>query len=667
MNSLEEKKIDIEHFVEKLKEDSSNKIVFIVGAGISVDPPTCCPSWDYYYFNRVVNASMKFYPDIGKFNEYIQHRLKKEQPKKDNQKPRKNLKPELFCQIMYDNLQKDFWGFLDIMLKGKPNFYHSSIAYMMSKKYNDYNVPFVLTTNFDTYIEDSLKKLDVKYKPYINRVPNIKTKGSELKELFKQFKQCKQLELFDIFKRITSTTHQFDPTKDRAVIHLHGSLDRRSSIVLTLRRAGLKLNKKIAKFIEHIFYSYTVIIVGYSGNDYDIMPVFLKNAKSVKKVFWVLYDDKSLKDYYRLDFAYKCDNSFPVKADKRNIFKYILNEYNDNISDSERERIKTLIERTQDEFLDKWASNIKKEAWLNFYSELILKIDPTDEEAKFVAEQADIIIHSCNDSWLVTKALVNHGNALLIQANKHQEATKNTKLETAVNNLLLKNKYQKGVDSLLKAGRNYKLWGRHREYIESMTMMLSKIPCKWDFGDDDPLFYINWLSGKLYDPYLLSLTYYALGISLFNDEKIEHAEESLKIAAGFAIKCGDSMNLINCLEALSKIFHKMKNEELKKQCLAESEKIKKALGIIESTTNYKESKSILDKCKEAADKQTCRLLKGEIKLFFIYNSIFAIIIWIIEPTFWIKILSISLVSLAWIAVKLWHIIKKYLFPDIART
>lgn len=582
-------KISIECFVKELRQNGCKKIVLILGAGISSDPPACCPLWNYDYFNRVVNTSMNLYTDLYKFDIFIQQRIK-------------NIKPELFCQMMYNNLQENFFGFLDIMLMGTQNFNHHSIAQMTSK----YDIPFVLTTNFDTYIENSLDEFNISYNTFINSAPNIKKMSKEIV----------------------------------SVIHLHGSLDERSSIVLTLRRAGLNLKNDISEFIKYIFSSFTVILVGYSGNDDDIFPVFLDNAKLAKKVYWILWDNENSLTQNIYTFANEYYNCSLVLAKKKNIFEYLLNTQNKNkINNFQKESI---ID-TQNKFLNRWASNIKEVAWQNFFSEIILKFDPTEEEAHFISEQSNKIIRSYNDSWLVTKALMNQGMALMIL-----------------------NKYQEAVDSLLKASKNYQQWGRHKEIIECISMMISKLPYKWDWGDDDPLHQIAWLSGKSLDSYSLALYNYAWGISSFNDGKIELAEERLTIAAGFAIRSGDSINLINCLEALSKIFKETNKEELEKQCLTESEKIKKTLGIIESTSKD-EKTDIIFKCKLAAKNEKRSILKGEIIIFLIFNSIVGIIAWIVLPTFLVKIITITLGSLTWIAVKIWNIKKSYLFPDIDRT
>lgn len=586
---LTNKKINIECLIEKLEQINFNEIALILGAGISFDPPACCPLWNYDYLNRVVNSSMNLYGDLYKFEKFIQHRLK-------------NIKPELFFQIMYNNFQENFFGFLDIMLMGKPNFNHYSIAQMALK----HHVPFILTTNFDTYIENSLDEFGIQYKLFINNSPSIKKLTKE-----------------NIY-----------------VIHLHGSLDERSSIVLTLRRAGLNLKDDISEFIKYIFSSFTVILVGYSGNDDDIFPVFLHNAKLAKKVYWILWDNENSLTHNISSFAKECHNCYLVMANKENIFEYLLNRHNQNHVNNVQK--KSMID-AQNRFLNRWAANIKEEAWQNFLSEIILQIDPTKEEALFISEQSNKIIRGSSDQWLVTKALMNHGIALM-----------------------LLNEYEKGVDSLLKAAKSYLKWGRHKEMIECITMMISKIPPKWDWGDEDPLFWTSWLSGKTYDPYLLALNNYAWGILSFNDGRIDLAEERLKIAVGFAKKCGDSVNLIHCLEVLSKVFSKKGKTELARQCLAESNKIKKALGFIESAADDKKSNFISD-CELAAKKEMHFLLKGEIILFLVFTIFSAIIAWIIVPLFWVRILCVSLGALTWVAVKIWNIKKNLIFPDIVRT
>lgn len=592
--------LSIDDAVQKLKKAKSNELIIFVGAGVSVTSPSCSPTWNSL-LERAINSIKKAHSGIADFYNLIIHRSNK-------------IKPELLCQLLYNNLHGDFFTFLDILNMGKPNNNHHNIASVA----REYKIPAILTTNFDTYIEKSLCEADLKYKLYINSAPRSLRKSLNSKSIDRKY---------------------------LPLIKLHGSLDERATIILTLRQTGRNLKKDLSELLQYVFSYYTVLLVGYSGNDDDIFPVILNNAKSAKKVYWVLYDKNSLTDNIQA-FAMKCPNCSLVallkdtNKDEVNIFEKLLNE---EIAKKYHEE-QALIDY-QNEFLYKWASSINEIAWKNFFSELILLLDPSKDEVAFVAEQSYKIIRENKDPSLVTKALMNHGISMVVL-----------------------NEYEKAIESLLKAVDQYMIWGRHREVIECLSMMVAKIPIKWEWRGNDPLFWTSWLSGKTYDPYCLGLSNYAEGLFFLKDGRIKLSKERLLVAAGYAKKCGDSITLVNCLESLNRIFSITKEKHLEEQCLIAAYKIKNALGVNKSDIDIENMDSIIiDMCESYAKIETRSLIVGEIVIFLVFCIITAILAWIISPNLRVGILSWSLGALTWIVVKVWNVAKKFRYTSIDRS
>ena len=591
--------------VQELKKAKPNELVIFVGAGISKDPPSSCPL-SKELMGRAIDSAKKAHSGLADFHSFINCRTKR-------------IKTELFCQILHSNLREDFFAFLDILNMGMPNSNHLNIAYIAS----EYKTPIILTTNFDTYIEkalDTLDKVGFKYKLHVNSAPrrlrkSLNNKGPE-----------------EIYLPV--------------VVKLHGSLDERASIIFTLRLAGLRLKKDLFDLLRIVFTSYTVLLVGYSGNDDDIFPVILSSAKSAKGVYWVLRNNEgSLTDNIEA-FDDECPNCRLVGADGRNIFARLLDKDSDEKYDQGKE---DKMETHQNKFLRRWASGINEMAWKNFFSEIIL-LDPSKEEATFIAAQSDKIIRGNDDPWLVTKALKNRGLALIV----------------------LK-EYEKALESLLKAAGRYMNMGRHREVIECLSMMVDKIPGEWEWRGNDPLFWTSWLSGKTYDPYCLGLSSYAAGLCYLRKGRMDLAQKRLSIAAGYAKQCGDRITLVNCLESLSKVFNIAKDKKRENQCLTEVGKIKKALGVVESYTGTEKSKivaeksKIIDECDRDAKEEKQRLIIGEIFLFLIVCVIFTILALIISPTVRLGILSSAVGALTYVAAKVWNVKKKFRYTDIDRT
>ena len=572
--------------VEHVKKSAGEGLVLFLGAGISVAPPSNCPAWNAFLELAILSAH-KAHAGLGRYCELVRSRLS-------------SLKPELLCQVLYNNLLGDFFGFLDILYMGQPNDSHYGIAHMA----REYAIPVILTTNFDVHIENALDLIGSKYSLHICSCPRRLRKSLKSKSNLKS---------------------------ETPVIKVHGSLDDRASIMLTLRQAGRKLKEDLADLIRSALVSYTVLVVGYSGNDDDIFPVFLNSAAEAKKVFWVLWEgEKSLKPNIRI-FARACPNCALVDANKKNIFLRVVNYRRSTTPKGGAGESSS----RQSEFLKRWAAGINEHCWKNFFSELLLLMDSGVDVAKFITEESEVTIRTDTDPWPVTKALKNRALALIVLGD-----------------------YSGALAAMSKAAENYMLWGHHREVIECLTIMITRIPQKIKWKGNDPLFWSAQLSAKTYDPYELGLYNYAAGIHFLKQQRLDLAQNHLLVGGGYAKRCGDSVTLVRCIEGLGEIFSTKGEREREGQCHPEIARINGILGIHQSLLTIEEGQIIKD-CEEAVKKEMRKVILGEAIIVVVLSIVLGAVACIFIHDLWHRVGTFISVLLTGAAVKIWNVKKTH--------
>ena len=594
----------MEDAVEHVKNSAKDGLVLFLGAGVSNAPPSNCPTWNAL-LELVMSSAQEGHAGIVRYCDLLGQRLS-------------GLKPELFCQVLYNNLLGDFFGFLDILYMGQPNTNHYSIAHMT----REYVIPVIMTTNFDVHIENALGLLGTKPSLHVCSSPGR------------------------LRKSLKNRTHSISKTR---VIKIHGSLDDRASIVLTLRQAGLKLKEDLADLVRNAFRSYTVLVVGYSGNDDDIFPVFLNIAPEAKKVFWVLWDNQESMTHNIKVFAAACPKCTLVAADGKNIFERLVHYREGTTPGVGGSDLKI----RQSEFLRRWAAGINEHCWKNFLSELLLLVDCGNDFAKFIAEESEVTVRTATDAWVVTRALKNRALALII----------------------LK-KYSDALAVMSRAADNYMLFGHHREVIECLTVMNTRIPLKATWRGDDPLFWSAQLSGKTYEPYCLGLYNYSAGIHFLKERRLDLAQYHLLVAGGQAKRCGDRVTLMRCLEGLGEIFGMKDEIERQRQCHEEIVRMNSILGVHQSAlivgdsltqgendegdglVNGYESQIVKD-CEVAGKKEMRKLILGEAIIVLVLSLILGAVACIFTHDLWSRLGTFISVLLTGAATKIWNAKKRF--------
>ncbi|MFX1259872.1 MAG: tetratricopeptide repeat protein [Promethearchaeota archaeon] len=236
------------------------KLTFLVGAGCSVDAPSCLPSG-----RAMMEAIIKY----SCAESEIKKLLKLEESGE--------LRFEALVEIIRNGLDPevkliDYYGQCD-----KPNLQHFFLAEMIKKGH------FVMTTNFDFLIEYALLQSNV---PKEEVIPVI------TKHDFEKYKDPN--ELLEEGKKTVYKIH--GSTKN--VINGENTKD---SLVATIQAFGSNkegLNMfQVEPFKRDLFNNISngrsLIVMGYSGSDdFDVVPT-LKVLENLRNIIWINYDDKS--------------------------------------------------------------------------------------------------------------------------------------------------------------------------------------------------------------------------------------------------------------------------------------------------------------------------------------------------------------------------------------
>jgi len=239
---------------------TSRTCVPFVGAGVSIAPPTNALDWNSF-IKHIITALATHSKPIGYTHSTYQRVL--------DSVVSYAGKPELVLQVLHDKstLSDDnFFRLLRSLESLKPNFNHYALAQMAANK----SLQYIVTTNFDTCIEQALTDLSIKYKSYVDH------EGAA--ELAYRVRNDKHEGLVHVLK-------------------LHGTIKDKSSIVMTLNEAALPLSTDHHTVIRTIAEKFSFLFVGYSGRDDDIAPLLYSLADVSPGLFWSVYDENAKTTY----------------------------------------------------------------------------------------------------------------------------------------------------------------------------------------------------------------------------------------------------------------------------------------------------------------------------------------------------------------------------------
>jgi len=217
-------------------------LIFFVGAAISIWEPTNLPSG--ISLSRILFNGLTYKDDfLGELNRKFDEILNSNN--KFVRVPLERIFSYLFSTLE-NNEREEFFKCFDYFADAKPNSIHELLLRItLSKKDRT-----IITTNFDNAFEN---------------VPNINKRIITIKNIS------------EIYENVPDDTVK--------IIKLHGSIEKRDSITITLEQEGIGLDPRFQDYLRGVLANKTVCFIGYSASDFDIYPVLRKI--DFKKVLWL--------------------------------------------------------------------------------------------------------------------------------------------------------------------------------------------------------------------------------------------------------------------------------------------------------------------------------------------------------------------------------------------
>lgn len=226
-----------------VKELSKNSLIFFVGSGVSTNKPTSIPS-SYKLKCKMFNI----------MKQSIGEKVLKQIPFDKSQNRILELPFESFMQSIHFVIGNKALFLLSFMQKSPFNLNHANLIALASL--SPYRA--ILTTNFDTMLEKA------------------------------SFRNSICIYRDEQFRKICLPSNNDKIT----IIKLHGSSKSINSLSAILSKIGRPMMPHKVKVFNKICSGSTLVVLGYSGGDPDIMPIF--EEVKAKKIIWVCRNRPSL-------------------------------------------------------------------------------------------------------------------------------------------------------------------------------------------------------------------------------------------------------------------------------------------------------------------------------------------------------------------------------------
>ncbi|MBN1803098.1 MAG: tetratricopeptide repeat protein [Candidatus Lokiarchaeota archaeon] len=230
------------------------KLCFFLGAGISMGPPACLPSWwqiNHAILDSLANETFETIPKVKELVDLIKKR------ESDGQLP-----PEFVSEIVTNRIGKSYFEVLRVLESEQPNESHLWLATLA--KVNLLKV--IITTNFDTLVEKAFEKLATPLMVLLDPEDYIS--------------------IGNIVEFISN------PESPCLLLKLHGTSTRPDTCIDTLAQRKKGLNPIITDALNAIGTSTFMVFLGYSGADLEAEPNYLglrQRMNDAPGIMWLQY------------------------------------------------------------------------------------------------------------------------------------------------------------------------------------------------------------------------------------------------------------------------------------------------------------------------------------------------------------------------------------------
>lgn len=239
-------------------------VLFLCGAGISYAPPACAPLWPSLrndllsaFLERLANTGHLTTKDFRRTLESV-HSLEK-----------KNdlwIKPEVAMHWFHRTFRDELFGAFAVLQQGSSNSNHHILAALAKKRL----ISSLLTTNFDLYLEKALYDRRTDFIVFTGLAPTS-----------------------DTFPLCTLTLNDSRNPAFR-LVKVHGTLLHTQTIQATLEQVGHEFPSAVSMRLALLVQEHHVVVVGYSGNDYDLFPFLKAEAPKMSSITWLCKNPMSL-------------------------------------------------------------------------------------------------------------------------------------------------------------------------------------------------------------------------------------------------------------------------------------------------------------------------------------------------------------------------------------
>ncbi len=239
-------------------------VLFLCGAGISYAPPACAPLWPSLrdglltaFLQRLANTGHLTDDEVRTTLESVANLAKKN---------KLWIKPEVAMQWFHRTFHDELYGAFSVLQQGSPNSNHQILAALAKNG----SISSLLTTNFDLYLENALTQAQADFRIFVGESPTVDT---------------------------LSLTHFMPATHRTGVFRLvkvHGTLTHPETIQVTLEQVGHPFSPIISERLAGLLHGMHVVVVGYSGNDYDLFPFLQAEAPRMASLMWLCREIEEL-------------------------------------------------------------------------------------------------------------------------------------------------------------------------------------------------------------------------------------------------------------------------------------------------------------------------------------------------------------------------------------
>lgn len=233
--------------MRRLREPlNSGQLVAFTGAGVSIPPPSCLPSWlsiNRGLITHMIETTRAAVPEAD-FEQPIQDLLKQELP------------PEFVSQAIVERLRDKYFEVLQALDADEFNRNHELLAHLLKHR----RLAAVITTNFDTLLEQACSEA---------RVSNLRIVVTP-----------------DDFSEFLNGDRQFEHP---VIFKLHGTATAPETFIDTLNQRAKGLPPATAETLTHVMANHPVLFLGYSGADLAVNDNYLRMravAADAPGFFW---------------------------------------------------------------------------------------------------------------------------------------------------------------------------------------------------------------------------------------------------------------------------------------------------------------------------------------------------------------------------------------------